>query len=148
MSNIIDRIEQNFVQAMKAQDADKTRVLRSLKAALANARIENKSDLNDAQATQVLQKEAKKRKEAIVMYKQAGRGELEKSESDELSVIESFLPQAMPEDELSKIVDEAIKDTGATSPADMGKVMGNVMAQTQGRADGTTVSALVKNKLQ
>jgi hypothetical protein len=73
---------------------------------------------------------------------------LEKTESDELAVIEAYLPQAMPEEELSAIVEKAIQETGATGPADMGKVMGKVMPQVQGRADGNQVSAIVKNKLE
>lgn len=147
MENIIQQIDSDFIRAMKSQDADKTRVIRSLKAALANAKIENKGELNGTQTTSVLQKEAKKRKEAIAMFKQAGRQDLEKAESDELIVIERYLPQAMPEEELSKITDEAIREIGATSPADIGKVMGVVMGKVAGRADGNRVSKLVSAKL-
>lgn len=144
---LTQQIDENLNQSMKAQDADRTRVLRSIKSALHNASIEAKGELSDEQEIKTLSSEAKKRKEAIELYKKSGREELAESETKELSVIDSYLPEKMSPEELGKIVDEAIAQTGATTPADMGQVMGVVMNKVKGQADGAQVSAMVKSRL-
>lgn len=144
---LTQQISDDLSGAMKAQDADKTRVLRSIKAALHNAAIENKGELSNDQEIQTLQREAKKRREAIELYEKSGRQELVDSETKELKTIDSYLPEKMSSEELGKIVDEAIAQTGAKSPADMGKVMGIVMGKTKGQADGSQVAEMVKSKL-
>jgi len=144
---LTQQISEDLNQSMKAQDADKTRVLRSIKAALHNAVIENKEELKPDQEIQILQREAKKRREAIELYEKSGRQELVDSETKELKTIDSYLPEKISAEELGKIVDEAIAQTGAKSPADMGKVMGVVMGKTKGQADGSQVAEMVKNRL-
>jgi len=144
---LTEKIDGDLNSAMKAQEADKVRTLRTVKSSLHNAAIANKDELSDEQAVQILRQEAKKRKEAIELYKQGGREELASAESKELEIIDAYLPAAMDEAELGKIVDEAIHLSGATSPADMGKVMGVVMGKVKGQADGSHVSAMVKNRL-
>ena len=133
---------------MKQGDKNRVGTIRQLRAQLNNARIELGRDLTDDDAIKVLTNAAKKRKEAIEMYEKAGREDLVAKEKAELAVIQEYLPQQLSKEELEAIIDAVIKDVNATSMKDMGRVMGQVMQQVRGRADGKQVQELVRSKLQ
>ncbi|HWH33149.1 MAG TPA: GatB/YqeY domain-containing protein [Egibacteraceae bacterium] len=146
---LVEQIQSDLTAAMKARDTETTATLRMVMAAVKNARVApgQQGEISDAQALDILAKEAKKRAEAIEAYTQAGRQELADKEQAELAVIQRYLPQPLTEDEVRAIVEEAIAATGASGPGDMGKVMGAVTPQTKGRADGRLVSTMVKDRL-
>ena len=135
---------------MREKNAIKLAVLRMLKAALMNATIEKsgaQGKLNDADAVQVIRKQVKQRQDSIESFEKGGRPELAAREKEELSILQSYLPQAMSGDDISKAVREAIAEVGATSKAQMGAVMKAVQAKVAGRADGKTLSAEVQKQL-
>ncbi len=138
---------------MKAGNSEKAGVLRMLVAAVKNKEIEKRGKggepiLTNDEIVDVLSREAKKRRESIEVYKQGGREELAQKESAELAIIQQYLPEQLSEQEIEKIIDEAIAKTGANSIGDLGKVMGEVTKQIRGKADGKLVSEIVKRKLQ
>ena len=136
---------------MRARDAMKLGVLRMLKSALKNSAIEKGGadfKLDDADATQVIRKQVKQRQDSIESFEKGGRAELVAKEKEELALLNSYLPQAMSAEELSKAVREAIAEVGATSKAQMGAVMKAVQAKVAGRADGRTLSGEVQKQLQ
>lgn len=143
----MEELQTDMKNAMKAKEAQKLGTLRMIIAELKNKKIELQTDLSESDIEAVLQKEAKKRREAADMYKDGGREELAAQEEAELVVIESYLPKQLTDDEIAAIVDEVIAQTGATSKADMGKVMGPVMGKVKGLADGTRVKDAVMSKL-
>jgi hypothetical protein len=147
--SILDRIQSDLTAAMKARDADTLSTLRMLKAALMEAKTRKAKDaaLAAGEEIEVLQRYVKKRREVIEEWQKAGRADLVASEEREIAVTQRYLPQGIGEDELRALVREAVARTGATSPKDMGKVIGAVMAQVKGRAEGGTVSRLVKEAL-
>ena len=135
---------------MREKNAGKLAVLRMLKAAFMNAAIEKsgaQTKLDDAEAVQVIRKQVKQRQDSIESFEKGGRSELAAKEKDELAILQSYLPQAMSAEELSKAVREAIAEVGATSKAQMGAVMKAVQAKVAGRADGKTLSAEVQRQL-
>lgn len=136
---------------MKQKAKDRLRVLRSLKAKLLEREISERKDgegsLNDEQATEVLMKAAKQRKESIDQFEKGGRDDLADKEKEELEVIESYLPEMLSEDEIRDVVCKVIDEVGADSMADMGPVMGRVMPQLKGKAEGALVSKVVKDEL-
>ena len=135
---------------MREKNATKLGVLRMLKAALMNAAIEKsgaQAKLDDADAVQVIRKQVKQRQDSIESFEKGGRAELAAKEKDELSILQSYLPQAMSADDIAKAVREAIAEVGATSKAQMGAVMKAVQAKVAGRADGKTLSAEVQRQL-
>jgi uncharacterized protein YqeY len=136
-----------MVTALKAGEADKVAVLRLLMTAMKNEQIKVGAELSDEQAMKVLAHQAKQRKDSITAYEAAGRQDLVDQEAAELPFIETYLPEQMSDAELEKLVQEAIDQVGAASPADMGKVMGATMGKVQGRADGGRVSSMVKKLL-
>lgn len=140
-------LEADLKEAMKLRDEVRLTTLRLLKSALKNYEIEVGHDLSMQEALSVLQKEAKKHQDSIEQYEKANRDDLAKDEKAELEVIEKYLPEQMPEDQVAKLVDEAIQQTGATGPADMGKVIGVVRDKAQGQADGALIAKLAKERL-
>ena len=145
---ITDTIKKQIVEAMKAKDDVRVATLKLLASELHNGLIEKKREaLTADEEIAVVKKEAKKRKDAIDAYNKAGAKERAEKEAKELKILQAYLPEEMGDEELEKIVDEAIKQTGASSMADMGKVMGVAMGKTKGQADGNRVSAIVKEKL-
>jgi len=135
---------------MREKNATKLGVLRLLKAAVTNAAIEKggaDSKLTDADAIQVIRKQVKQRQDSIESFEKGGRAELAAKEKEELSILQSYLPQAMSADELSKIVRETIAEVGATSKQQMGAVMKALQTKVAGRADGKTLSAEVQKQL-
>jgi len=141
------QISTDMVTALKAGESDKVGVLRMLITAMKNEQIKVGSELSDEQAMKVLATQAKQRKDSITAFQAAGRQDLVDNEAAELPYIEAYLPEQMGDDELEKLVQEAIDQVGATSPADMGKVMGVAMGKVKGQADGGRVSAAVKKLL-
>ena len=145
--SLIARIEDDLKDAMRARDAARRDALRLILNALRAAEKELQRPLADQEELQVLQRERKRRQEAIEAYRAAGREEQAAKEEHELAVLEEFMPEPLSEEELERIVDDAIAETGATSLRDMGRVMADVMPQVAGRATGSTVSQLVREKL-
>ena len=138
------QIVDGLKQAMLARQTERVNTLRFLKAAFGYAQIEKKSDtLTDAEVVSVLQKEAKKRKDAMAGFAAGGRAESAASEQAELQIIEEFLPKALTTEEVEALVRSAIAEVGATSKKDMGAVMKVATAKASGRADGKILSVLV-----
>src|SRR5207253_8899044 len=132
---------------MREKNAIKLGVLRMLKAALTNATIEKggaEGKLTDAEAAQVIRKQVKQREDSIESFEKGGRAELAAKEKEELSILNTYLPQAMSADELAKVVRETIAEVGATSKAQMGAVMKALQTKVAGRADGKALSAEVQ----
>jgi len=145
--SLIAEIEGELTDAMRARERTRTDALRLILAALRAAEKELGRELKDDEELQVLQRERKRRAEAEEAFRSAGRGEQADKEEQELEIIEEFMPEQLDEDELERIVDDAIAETGATSLRDLGRVMADVMPQVAGRADGSAVSQLVREKL-
>jgi len=147
--SITERIQSDMTAAMKARDAGTLSTLRMLKAALMEVRTKKAKDaaFSRDEEIEVLQRYAKKRRETIEELKKIGREDLVASEEQEIAVTQRYLPQRLSEDEVRALVIEAVAKTGATGPTELGKVMGAVMAQVKGRADGAMVSRLVKESL-
>lgn len=143
----IQQLKADMKAAMKAREKDKLQTIRMLLSSLKNARIDKGDDLDEQDVINVLSTEAKKRREAAEQYADGGRDELAKKEEAELKVIEEYLPPQMTDDEAEALVDEAIESTGASSKADMGKVMGYVMPKIKGRYDGSKMKDIVLGKL-
>src|SRR5262245_12357303 len=142
------RLSDELKAAMLAKDADRLSTLRLLKSALGYVQIERKTDnLSDADVITIVQKEVKKRRDAIDQYETAGRIELAAKEKREIVVLESFLPKPLSPEELEHLVRASIQETGATSKKDMGTVIKAVQAKAAGRADGKTISGVVAKAL-
>ena len=149
MAGLKDRIADDMRAAMKERDQVRVSTLRMLMAAVKNAEVQGAQarELSDAEVLDVVGREAKRRKEAIEAYSGAGRTDLVDKETAELGVLQGYLPEALSDEELARLVDEAIADTGASTPRQMGDVMKVLMPKVRGRADGAAVSAMVKQKL-
>jgi uncharacterized protein YqeY len=143
----IETIEGEIREAMKARDAERRDALRLIVNALKNSEKELQRPLSEDEELQVLQRERKRRNEAAEAFRAGGREEQAQQEEAELAVLEEFMPEPLSEDELERIVDDAIAETGATSLRDMGRVMADVMPQVAGRADGSAVGQIVREKL-
>src|SRR5215468_6858845 len=147
---LLERVDLDLKEAMRAKDATKVGVLRMLKSAFKYAAIAKsgaEAELSDAEAAQVIRKQVKQRQDSIESFEKGGRAELAEKEKEELSILNSYLPQALSAEELAKIVRETIAETGATSKAQMGAVMKALQAKVAGRADGKTLSAEVQKQL-
>ena len=144
------RVDEDLTEAMRAKNASKLGVLRMLKSALKYAAIEKsgaEGELTDAESAQVVRKQVKQRQDSIESFEKGGRAELVAKEREELSILQSYLPQAMSADELAQVVRETIAEIGATSKAQMGMVMKALQAKANGRADGKTLSQEVQKQL-
>jgi len=145
-----ERVDSDLKEAMRAKDATKLAVLRMLKSALKYAVIAKsgvEAELSDAEAAQVIRKQAKQRQDSIESFEKGGRADLADKEKEELAILNTYLPQAMSADELAKIVRETITEIDARSKAQMGAVMKVLQAKIGGRADGKTLSAEVQKQL-
>jgi uncharacterized protein YqeY len=145
--SLIERIEAELTSAMRARDRERTETLRLTLASLRSAEKEVQRPLKEDEELHVLQRERKRRQEAAEAFREGGREEQAAKEERELAVIQEFMPEPIGEDELEQIIDDAIAETGATSLRDLGRVMADVMPQVAGRADGSAVSQLVREKL-
>ncbi len=145
-----DQIRDELKQAMLARDTEKTSVLRMVISAIGYFETQKGGAgyiATDDEVLAVVQKEAKQHRDSIEQFKSAGREELVEKEEKEIAILEKYLPKQMGDDEVVRLVDEAIAATGASSAADIGKVMGTLMPKVKGKADGGLVSRLVKEKL-
>lgn len=145
---IVPTINQKIAEAMKARDEIRLSTLRLLSSALNYEFIAKQHVLTEEEELAVVRREIKKRKDAIEAYEKVGAKDRVEKEKKERAVLEKYLPAQMPDEELIKIVDEAISALGATSMAEMGKVMGAVVPKVAGRAEGGRISKLVSEKLQ
>ena len=144
---LISRIEDELKAARLARDDDRRDALSLILNALRTSEKELQRPLSDDEELQVLQRERKRRAEAADAFRAGGREEQAEDEEYELEVLEEFMPDPLSEEELEEVIDDVISEVGATSIRDMGRVMAGVMHQVSGRADGSTVSQLVKEKL-
>ena len=143
-----DQVGADIAAAMKARDASRLSALRMLKAAVMNKGVEKGRDLDDAEVLQVIASLVKQRKDSIEQFSKAGRADLVDKETAELTVLQAYLPAAATPEEINAAVAEAIAETGASSPKDMGKVMKAVMPKLAGKnADGKTVNEAVRRSL-
>ncbi len=145
--SLIGELESQLTEAMRARDDERRDALRLILSSLQGAEKELQRPLSEEEELQVLQRERKKRAEAAEAFRTGGREEQAETEEYELEVLEEFMPEPLSEEELEEIIDDAIAENGATSLRDLGRVMADVMPQVAGRADGSAVSQLVREKL-
>jgi uncharacterized protein len=145
--SLIGELEEQVKEAMLARENERRDALRLILSSLKSAEKDLQRPLSDEEELQVLQRERKKRLEAAEAFRDAGREQQAESEEAELAILREFMPEPLSEDELDRIVDDAIAENKATSMRDMGRVMADVMPQIAGRADGSAVSQLVREKL-
>jgi uncharacterized protein len=146
--SLMETVNAGIREAMKARDAERLAPLRMLKSALTNREIERARPLTDAEDLQVVSSLIKQRRESIEQFERGGRPDLVLKETAEIAVLEAFLPPAMSREDLERLVDEAVKETGATSTRDLGRVMKALMPRLAGAgADGKLVNELVRARL-
>lgn len=144
---LADRVERDLVDAMKSHDTVRLATLRLVKAAAKNAEVEKRAPLTDDEYLTVLRRQAKMRREAASEYDRASRADLAGQERAELAVLETYLPRELDDAAIAAAVDQAIAETGATGPGDLGKVMSHVMPQLRGQADGSRINQVVRTRL-
>ena len=144
---MFDQIQNDMKTALKNGEKIKANTLRLLISKLKNKAIEVRSSLDDKQILQVIQKIAKQHKESIRMYKDGNREDLVKQEQAELDIVEEYLPSMMSEEEVNTVVESIIQETGATTMADFGKVMPQVMKKGAGKIDGSIAQSILRSKL-
>jgi uncharacterized protein YqeY len=143
-----ERLLSDMRTAMKQKDTVRKTVLSMARAAILQLEKDKRTELDDQGVMEVIAKEIKSRKEALEMFKQGGRQDLVEKNEKEIEILGEYLPPQLSESEIRKIIKEAIEKVGAAGMKDMGKVMGAVMPQVKGRAEGGTVNKLVKEMLQ
>ena len=142
-----ERIQQDMKDAMRAGDKPRLAAIRLILASIKQKEVDERKDLDDAEITAVLDRMVKQRRESIGQFEKAGRNDLVEQETSELAIIREYLPEQLSQDQLHALIDDAMEQTGASSIKDMGKVMGHLKPKLQGRADMSTVSALIKARL-
>jgi uncharacterized protein len=147
MKDIKKQINEDFKRALKQKDELVSGVLRMVKSAIKNTEIEKRKELSPEEITAILSKEAKKRKEAVLLYKKGKREDLALKEKNEIKILSTYLPQMLSEGEIRKFVLEIISKTKAKGISDFGKVMGKVMSELKGKTDGAKVSQIVRGEL-
>ncbi|ABI39977.1 GatB/Yqey domain protein [Shewanella sp. MR-4] len=146
--SLIDQLKDHMKQAMIAKEKARLGTIRMALAAIKQIEVDTRETLNDEQVIAVLTKMVKQRRDSIAQYEAAGRNELAAAEAEEIQVIETFLPTPLSEAEIAAFIDAAIAEIGASSMADMGKVMGALKPKVQGRADMGAIGAMIRAKLQ
>lgn len=141
------QLMEDMKAALKAGDRIRLETIRGLRAQLKNAQIEKGESLTEEDVIRVLMNAAKKRKEAIEQYRSLGKEDRAAEEEQELRIIQSYLPEQMSEEELARLIEDVVREVGATSIKDMGKVMGAIMPRVKGKADGKVVQQMVRTKL-
>jgi len=147
MSQLKQQLTADMKQAMRDKDKQRLGVVRLALAAIKQREVDERIELDDAQVLAVLDKMVKQRRDSVRQYQEAGRQELADQESYEISVLQTYLPEALSDEELDALIDEAIAASGASSMKEMGKVMGMLKPKVQGRADMAAVSARLKARL-
>ena len=146
--SIVEQVEKDLVAALRAQDALKLSVLRMMKAALMNKKVERGKDVDDAEATAVIRTLAKQRRESVEAFRKGGREDLAAKEEAEIKIVDAYLPAAASDEEIEAAVTAAIAEIGAATAKDIGKVMKGAMAKLAGKnADGKRVNEKVRAKL-
>jgi hypothetical protein len=146
-AELFNKLQEEMKSAMKSGDKDKLSTIRMLISEIKKVQIDSKKELSDEEIISILQKYIKQRKEAYTQYEQVGRKDLAEKELKEIEIVQQFLPPLLSEEELIKIVKETIQEVGASSIKDMGKVIKAVMDKVKGRAEGSLISKIVKEKL-
>lgn len=146
-AELYTRIKDSVKDAMRSKDKERLATLRMITAEFKRIEVDERIELDEARILAVLDKMNKQRRDSLAQYQDAGRDDLAEVEQKEIAVISEFLPQALTEDEIAAIVEQAIADSGAEGPRDMGKVMALVKPKVQGRADMGAISGIVKSKL-
>jgi uncharacterized protein len=144
---IKERLTQEMKSAMKSKQKERLLVIRTMLAAVKQKEVDERIEVDDDMLLVILDKQLKQRRESAKIYQQAGRDELFKNEEFEMGIIQEFLPEAMTTDEINALIDQAIESSAAQSMKDMGKVMGILKPQVQGKADMSQVSQLIKSRL-
>ena len=148
MPSLRERLRDDLKDAMRARDATRRGTIRLVEAAIKNAEIEKRGgELSEQDIQAILQRQVKQRQDSIEQYEQAGRSDLVDVERAEIAVIEAYLPQQMSRADIEAAARDVIQQTGASGPSDRGKVMGQLMPQLRGQADGATVNAVVSELL-
>ncbi len=142
-----DEINKEMKAAMKSRDKDRLKTIRLILSEIKRVEVDERIAVDDQRTLSILAKMIKQRRDSIAQYDSAGRTELSKIETDEITVINEFLPEALTDDEINNLIEKAISETGAESMKDMGRVMGIIRPQIQGRADAGEVSKRVKEAL-
>jgi uncharacterized protein YqeY len=137
-----------MLDAIKSGQKETSQTLKMAISSIKNAQIEAKEELKDSDVVKILRKEAKKIEDSIEQYKEMGREDLLEKEQRDLSIIKKYLPELMSEKDITKVVEEKIEQLKATDMRDMGKVMGSVMKELEGKADGNSVKNIVQSKLE
>jgi hypothetical protein len=145
--SLLEQIRKDMLTALKSGEKDKSQTLKMVMATIKNAQIESEEELTDEEVEKILRKETKKIEDSIEQYQKMERDDLVEKEKQDLEIIEAYLPELMTEEEISKVVEQKIEQLGATDMRDMGKVMGTVMNELNGRADGNTVKNIVQSML-
>jgi len=147
MGEVAEGLSTSIKEAMKSGDRTRLSTLRMLSTSVKNREVELGHDLSEEEFVEVVGREVKRRKEAAEAYRGAQRPELEERERAEQVILEAYLPEQLSEEELTKVVDEAIAATGASDPKEVGKVMAHVMLEYKGRVDGSTVNRMARERL-
>ncbi|MFC0212078.1 GatB/YqeY domain-containing protein [Paenibacillus chartarius] len=145
--SLSERLNEDMKNAMKSQDKFKLSVIRMVRSAIKNIEIDTKKTLSDDEVLDVLNREIKQRKDSLQEFEKAGRDDLAETVQAEIAVLIEYMPQQLSEEEVKAIVQQTIQEVGASSKADMGKVMGALMPKVKGRADGKLVNQLVQQLL-
>jgi len=145
--SLSERLNEDMKEAMRTKDKFRLSVIRMLRAAVKNAEIERKKQLDDREIEDILSRELKQRKDALAEFEKAGRQDLVDQTNAEIAVISGYLPEPLSEAQIAELVEQAIRETGASGRADMGKVMAFLMPKVKGRADGKTVNRIVQERL-
>ena len=143
-----ETIDSDLKEAMRNREALKRTVLRTMLSEIRNAEINSQTTLDDEGIISVLTKQVQQRKDSVEAYEAANRQDLVAKETEEINILSVYLPEQLPQEEIEQIIDSAISQSGASSLDDMGKIMGLVMPQVRGRADGKIVNTIVTSKLR
>ena len=143
-----ETLDSDLKEAMRNKEALKRTVLRTMLSEIRNAEINSQTTLDDEGIISVLTKQVQQRKDSVEAYEAANRQDLVNKETEEINIISVYLPEQLPQEEIEQIIDSAISQSGASSLDDMGKIMGLVMPQVRGRADGKIVNTIVTSKLR
>jgi len=146
--NLSERLNDDMKQAMKNQDKFRLTTIRMIRSSIKNAEIDLKRSLEDSEVLDILSREIKQRKDSLQEFNKAGRDDLVKDVAAEIDIIGVYLPEQLTEEEIKSIVLQTIQETGASSKAEMGKVMSALMPKVKGRADGKLVNTIVQQSLQ
>jgi hypothetical protein len=146
--SLSERLNEDMKQAMRSQDKFRLSVIRMVRSAIKNVEIEQRTTLDDSAVLDILNRELKQRKDSLQEFEKAGRSDLVDQMKAEIEILQTYLPQQLTEEEITEIVQAAIQETGASTKADMGKLMGVLMPKVKGRADGKVVNRIAQQLLQ